>query len=202
MGDKKTFKSAITPLVDSSVDGVIGKKFTGYLASELRGWVILPLAALGLAGFMALLLAVARVPGAEFLLPWTGQTFFQKGLVAHVTFAFVVWYMGVHGAMSVMATSECAERLGVQAGPVSEVVGKTAIYGATLSLFMMLIPAIADLGEPSLNNYIPVLVHPLFYMGLGTLAVCLSLLVIRLLAMVVRMREVEASVFGLSLIHI
>ena len=43
MGDKKTSKSAITPLVDSSVDGVIGKKFTGYLASELRGWVILPL---------------------------------------------------------------------------------------------------------------------------------------------------------------
>ncbi len=198
MDDKEIFARAMPPPVDVAVDGTIAGKLTPHLASELRGWVILPLAALGLAGFMALLLALARVPGSELFLPWIGETFFQKGLVAHVTFAFVVWYMGVHGAMTVLATAQCADRRGSEMGAIGIITGKTAVYVASLSLLMMLAPAVADLGEPSLNNYIPVLIHPLFYAGLAMLALSLALPVLRLLALIVRMREVEASAFGVA----
>ncbi len=197
MDDQEVSTRAMPPSADVAVDGNIAGKLIPHLAYELRGWVGLPLAALALAGFMALLLALARIPGAEFLLPWTGETFFQKALVVHVTFAFVVWYMGVHGAMTVLATAQCAGGV-EEVGPLSIVVGRTALYGAGLSLLMMLVPAVADLGEPSLNNYVPVLVHPLFYAGLALLALCVALPVIRLLAIIVRRRELEASTFGIA----
>ncbi|MEQ9448494.1 MAG: hypothetical protein RLN70_06225, partial [Rhodospirillaceae bacterium] len=92
MDERDVVARAYPPPVDVAVDGTVAGKLTQHLAFELRGWVILPLAALALAGFMALLLALSRMPGAEVFLPWIGQSFFQKGLVAHVTFAFVVWY--------------------------------------------------------------------------------------------------------------
>ena len=34
----------------------------------------------------------------------------------------------------------------------------------------LLVPVLSNQGEPSLNNYVPVLIHPLFYAGLGLLA--------------------------------
>ncbi|MEQ9449487.1 MAG: cbb3-type cytochrome c oxidase subunit I, partial [Rhodospirillaceae bacterium] len=136
-------------------------------------------------------------PGAEVFLPWIGQSFFQKGLVAHVTFAFVVWYIGVHGALTVLATAQCAVDHG-DMGSMGILSGRTAIYGAGLGLLMMLIPAVADLGEPSLNNYIPVLIHPLYYAGLAMLALCLALPIMRLLAYVAKMRDVEPTAFGIA----
>ncbi len=197
MDEKEVLARALPPPIDVAVDGMIAGKLTPHLITELRGWVVLPLIALALAGVLALLLALARVPGAETLLPWTGQNFFEKGLVAHVTFAFVVWYVGVHGALTVLATAQCASDES-EIGSLSIFVGRTAVYGAGLSLVMMLIPAVADLGEPSLNNYIPVLIHPLFYAGLALLALSLALLVIRLLFFVANLREVEAAAFGIA----
>ncbi len=196
MDEKEVIARSLPPPVDVAVDGHFAGKLTPHLYYELRGWIFLPMAALGLAGFMALVLAIARVPGADMLMPWTGQTFFQKGLVAHVTFAFVVWYMGVHGAMTILATSQCLA--GREMGAFSIILGRTAVYGAGFSLLMMLVPALADLGEPSLNNYIPVLIHPLFYAGLALLAVCLALPVMRLLALVARTDDMEASAFGVA----
>ena len=198
MDEKEVLARAMPPPIDVAVDGMIAGKLTPHLKSELRGWVILPLVALALAGFLALLLALARVPGAEALLPWAGQNFFEKGLVAHVTFAFVVWYVGVHGALTVLATAQCVPSDGREIGSFSIFIGRTAVYGAGLSLVMMLVPAVADLGEPSLNNYIPVLIHPLFYAGLALLALSLALLVIRLLLIVSSLREVEAAAFGIA----
>lgn len=198
MDEKEVFARAMPPPVDVAVDGTVAGKLTPHLTAELRGWVALPLVALALAGLMALVLALARVPGAEFLLPWTGQDFFQKGLVAHVTFAFVVWYMGVHGALTIMATAQCAKGDDQEIGSFSVFIGRTALYGAGLSLMMMLVPALADLGEPSLNNYVPVLIHPLFYAGLALLALSLALIVMRLLFLVARMRDIEASAFGVA----
>jgi len=90
MDDKEVFARAMPPPVDVPVDGHFAGKVTPRLARELYGWTFLPLAALGLAGLLALLLALARVPHAEVLLPWTGEGFFRKLLVVHVSFAFVV----------------------------------------------------------------------------------------------------------------
>ncbi len=197
MDEKEVLARTMPPPVDTAVDGNFAGKITPQFMHELRGWVSLPLAALALAGLLALLLAASRVPGAEKVLTWTGDSFFQKGLVAHVTFAFVIWYMGVHGALTVLMT---AQMQGGRAAPgfLSIAIGRLGVFGAWLSLFLLLGPVLADLGEPSLNNYIPVLDHPVYYAGLALLAGCVALPVLRLLALMARERNPDAAVFSVA----
>ena len=198
MDEKEVIARSLPPPVDVPVDGHFAGKLTLNLKHELHGWVALPMVALGLAGFLALLLALARVPGAETILPWTGPSFFLKGLVAHVTLAFVVWYLGVQGALTVLVTAQSVREGSNDVGMFGIFIGRTAVYGAMLSLFMLVAPALADLGDPSPNNYIPVLIHPLFYAGLTLLAVCLALPILRLLVLLSRRPKVEAGTFGVA----
>ena len=195
MDDRDVIARSLPPPVDVPVDGHFAGKLTPQLRSELYGWVALPLAALALAGILALLLALARMPGAEMIFPWTGQTFFQKLLVVHVTFAFVVWYLGVQGALTIVVT---AQSVGEEMGGLAVFVGRVAVFGFGASFILLLIPALADLGDPSINNYIPLLVHPLYFAGLGLLAVSLALPILRLLIFLSRQRFVEAGTFGVA----
>ena len=198
MDEKEVIARSLPPPIDVPVDGNFAGKLTPHLRGELHGWTVLPLAALGLAGLLALLLALARSPVAEVIFPWIGQTFFQKLLVVHVTFAFVVWYLGVQGAMTVVVTGQVLGERNIDLGGFGIVAGKAAVYGFGLSFIMLLIPALADLGEPSINNYIPLLVHPLYFAGLTLLAVCLALPIIRLLIFLAKQRLVEAGTFGVA----
>jgi cytochrome c oxidase subunit I len=187
-----------TTRLDVAVDGRFAGVLTPHFKHELFGWAALPLVALAIAGFLALLIAVLRVPGAESVLPWSSQSFFEKGLVAHVTFAFVIWYMGVHGALTVLVT---AQTLGPENGELTGpgiLIGRTGLYGAAMSLVLLLIPVLGDLGEPSPNNYIPVLVHPIYYAGLTLLAVSLALPILRLLAILRSRKDVEPLTLGVA----
>jgi hypothetical protein len=198
LDDKEVIARSLPPPIDVPVDGNFAGKLTAHLRAELHGWTFLPLAALGLAGLLALLLALARVPNADMIFPWTGEGFFRKLLVVHVTFAFVVWYLGVQGAMTVVVTAQAAAERGLELGGLGIVTGRTAVYGFGIAFILLLIPALADLGEPSINNYIPLLVHPLYFAGLALLAVCLALPVIRLLLLLGKQRFVEAGTFGVA----
>ena len=54
-------------------------------------WVWLALTSLAIAGIFAILLVLSRAPITEANLPWPSD-FFSKGLVAHVTLSFIVWF--------------------------------------------------------------------------------------------------------------
>jgi len=198
MDDKEVFARAMPPPMDVAVDGHFAGKLTPNLLWEMKGWVALPMVSLGLAGFLALLLAVSRIPGAEAILPWTGQEFFRRGLVAHVTFAFVVWYMGVHGALTVLATAQSLGDTRADVGPFGVIAGRLALGVALVSLLLLLIPVLANLGVPTLNNYVPVLDHPLYYSGLALLAVSVAIPVVRLLLQLARRRYAEAGTFAVA----
>lgn len=58
---------------------------------ELRGWSLIAVGALAVAGVFALLLAISRIPGADSLFPWP-VAFYEKSLIIHVVFSFVVWF--------------------------------------------------------------------------------------------------------------
>lgn len=134
----------------------------------LSGWLLLALGSLAVAGGLALLLALSRTPVVQDWLPWPWETFFRKALVAHVVFAFVVWYLAMLGGLA------AAARPG----------SRTSLLGlalATAGAFLLLVPTLTNQGEASLNNYVPVLVHPLFYAGLAALALGVSLPVLHLL---------------------
>lgn len=178
---------------EAAVDGHFAGRLSADLTWEFKGWVILPVVALGLAGLMAVLVALLRVPGVEAILPWSSQSFFEKGLIAHVTFAFVIWYLGVQGALTILATA--------RAGALphgSAFIGRVGLYAAALSFVLILIPVLLNLGEPSANNYIPVLIHPLFFAGLTLLAFGLTLPILRLIMQVAGQRTCEPVVFAVA----
>jgi hypothetical protein len=200
MDDKEVLARSLPPPVDVAVDGNFAGKLTRHLMAELKGWIALPLIALGLAGLLALLLALARAPYVGPLLPWTSSESFRRLLVVHVSFAFVVWYLGVLAAMTVVATAQSLNGGGDdnELSPFSILVGRLAVYGAAVSFILLLIPALANWGVPAPNNYVPVLVHPLYYGGLALLAASVALPVLRLLLLLMRQPRPEAGAFGVA----
>ena len=135
----------------------------------LAGWMLLAVGSLAAAGLLALLLALARSPGAEVWFPWPWQSFFRKALVTHVAMAFVVWLLAMLGGLAALARpGGIASRAGLM----------LAVAGAGL----MLLPALANQGQPLLVDYVPVLSTPAFYGGLALLATGVTLPILHLLA--------------------
>lgn len=146
---------------------------TGY-HRELWAWATLGLAALAVAGVFAVLLVLSRVPHAQDWLPWGGQDFFRRALVTHVMFSFVVWYLAILGALSVLAVAWLRDGT-----PPFATLGRLGLGSATLGVVLMFLPALLDIGEPSLNNYVPVVIHPLYFLGVGLLFGGVALAVLR-----------------------
>ncbi|MBL6931354.1 MAG: cbb3-type cytochrome c oxidase subunit I [Rhodospirillales bacterium] len=142
---------------------------------ELRGWAGLAVLSLAMAGVFALLLAVSRIPGVEGVLPLP-LDFFDKGLVIHVVFSFVVWFQAVFGCLLNISTTRISN-----GAPRLQGLGKPALIGGYASCLLLFIPAFMERGEATLNNYIPAITDPLYYSGLALLAAVLGLMVLRLL---------------------
>ena len=142
---------------------------------ELRAWGFLAMVSLGVAGLFALLLALSRVPGAEDMIPWPIQ-FFEKGLVIHVVLSFVVWFLSVLGALTTIVTYRLSD-----GWPRWRGLGPVAVKGAFIATVLLFVPAWMDRGEASLNNYVPVIIDPIYYAGLVVLGASLALAVIRML---------------------
>jgi cytochrome c oxidase subunit I len=137
--------------------------------SGLWLWLALAITTLGVAGVFALLLAVSRIPGIERVVTWPVD-FFKKGLVIHVVFSFVIWFLSALAACSLLAT-----RMLTHAGRGTGVAGPLSAIVAAVSLPLLFIPAFLDRGLPTLNNYVPVIIDPLYYGGLAVLAVGVSI---------------------------
>ncbi len=148
---------------------------TALMKGELRGWAGLALLSLAMAGVFALLLALSRIPGVQGVVPLP-LDFFDKGLVIHVVFSFVVWFQAVFGCLLTVSA-------GVLGGgrPRSAWLGRPALVGGYVSCLLLFVPAFLDRGEATLNNYIPAITDPIYYAGLVLLALSLGLVSLRLL---------------------
>lgn len=139
-------------------------------------WALIAVGALAIAGVFAVLLAVSRIPGIEAVMAWP-VGFFHKGLVIHVVFSFVVWFLAVHALLAVLTEAEATASAGAwSSGP-----GLTAAGAAVVALPLLFVPALRDHGEATLNNYIPVIIDPLYYIGLAMLLAAVMLPAGRLL---------------------
>ncbi len=145
------------------------------LGRELYAWAGLSMFSLALAGSFALLLAISRIPGIETLIPLPID-FFEKGLVIHVVFSFVVWFQAVFCCFLNVSTSRLA--LGA---PRLEALGWVALMAGYISCFFLFLPAFLERGEATLNNYIPAITDPLYYTGLILLACSVSIMIFRFL---------------------
>ena len=156
--------------------GLEAKALEPALQGELRGWCAVAIGSLAIAGVFALLLALSRIPGVETVIAWP-LGFFHKGLVIHVVFSFVIWFLAIFGGLLVVATHAVA-------GPAPRLagLGRVAVIGMVAALPMLFVPALLDRGEATLNNYVPTIIDPIYYGGLLVMATALVLAVVRLLA--------------------
>ena len=147
----------------------------GRARNELWGWSALAICALAVAGIYAVLLVLSRTPFLENVISWPDQ-FFEKGLVAHATFSFVVWFLAVFGALVKIALLEHD-----LAAARRDIFGPSGLTAVAVGSILILVAPFIGGGEPSLNNYIPVIIHPVFYTGLVAIGLGCLLVVIRLL---------------------
>jgi len=123
------------------------------LARELAlGWLILGIAALVIAGLFAILLVLAHIPGFSAYLPVAD--FFHTALVVHIDQSVLIWSLSIGGVLWSLGEREITfpHRL--------------ALVFATLGCLAVALTPFAGLSEPFLNNYVPVLRHPLFFGGI------------------------------------
>jgi heme/copper-type cytochrome/quinol oxidase subunit 1 len=146
------------------------------ISVEPRAWAALAVGSLAIAGIFAALLAVSRLPGIERVFPWP-LGFFAKGLVIHVVFSFVIWFVAMFALLTSLATVEISNN------PVRlDILGRIGAALVSLSFPMLFLPAFVGSSEASLNNYVPVIIHQGYYAGLGVLALGVLLPVVRLFA--------------------
>jgi hypothetical protein len=129
------------------------------------GWLGLALGSLVVAGFFAMLAAFARTPVVHTF--FSGSQF-QIALTSHVTFAFTVWFVAFAGVLWVY--------VGWRSGyPLSTRASWAALALAIAGSASMALPAFLASGKPYLNDYLPVIDHPLFWAGLALLGAGVSL---------------------------
>ncbi|WNK01025.1 cbb3-type cytochrome c oxidase subunit I [Thalassospiraceae bacterium LMO-JJ14] len=143
---------------------------------ELRRWTVLALGALAIAGIYALLLAISRIPGADTLFPWP-VAFYEKSLIIHVVFSFVVWYLAIGIILMLIGAYRLSD-----SAPKLRSLGASALAAMTIAFVMLAVPALMDRGQPSLNNYVPAIIDPVYYIGLLMVAFAITLAAVRIIA--------------------
>jgi hypothetical protein len=121
-----------------------------------RAWLGLGVLALALAGIFAILLVLARSPGLAGLFPTQG--FFRTALVVHVDQSVLIWFLAFAGVLWGLApgTRPAWSRLG--------------LIAATLGCLLVAASPFLGASARELNNYVPVLDAPVFFVGLALFA--------------------------------
>ncbi|MFV1971358.1 MAG: cbb3-type cytochrome c oxidase subunit I [Acidimicrobiia bacterium] len=134
------------------------------------GWLMLALSSLVIGGLLTVMIVLSRTPGIQDIFPWID--FFETALVVHVNVTVLVWFLSFAGILWSFNSSDRFTALGWTA--LSFCVAGTALITAA---------PFVGAGQPLLNNYVPVLEDPIFFVGLGLFGLGLTLLVLRGLAL-------------------
>ena len=116
-------------------------------------WLMLGLASLVGAGLFSLLLVLARTPGVQQAIPFVD--FFHVALVVHVDLSVLVWLL----SMAAMLWS-------LSAGADLPRWDRVSFWTAALGTAVIVVAPFTGAGDALMNNYVPILRHPVFYAGL------------------------------------
>lgn len=118
---------------------------------------MLGLVSLVAAGVFSILLVMARTPVVQEWIPFID--FFHIALVVHVTLSVLIWLLAISAAFwSLGATTD---------QPLWD---KISFSLAAVGTLIIIVCPFLGAGDPLMNNYVPILQHPLFYWGLGLFA--------------------------------
>ncbi len=117
---------------------------------EERYWFILSILSIGTGGFFAFLVGMSRTPFGHQFFP---ENYFYYALVGHVDLAIVLWLM----SFSVLFWTRIFGDKELE---------KIPLLLSYMGYVLISLSVLLALGKPVPNNYVPVLVHPLFFAGL------------------------------------
>jgi hypothetical protein len=117
-------------------------------------WLMLGLASLVGAGLFSLLLVLARTPAIQEWLPFID--FFRVALVIHVDLSVLIWLLSMAGVLWALST-------------VRDLAAwdRVSFWQAAGGTAIIIVSPFVGAADPLMNNYVPVLRHPVFYAGLG-----------------------------------
>lgn len=125
------------------------------------GWALISAFSLVFAGLFALVIALARTPYVENLFP-SGAEYLYIALVGHVVLAVVIWFLAFEGfLLAYAATSESGRRFW------SVPLGWVALASSATGMLLIAFCVFTGRGYAELANYVPVLIEPVFYVGLA-----------------------------------
>jgi len=121
-----------------------------------RRWLQVGVTALAGSGIFAILLVASRTPGIQAFFPWLD--FFRTALVVHVDLSVLVWFLAFAGVLQALLH------------PGRTGISRSAVWLAWVGLLAVCVTPFTGDAGPILNNYVPVLQHPLFHAGLALIA--------------------------------
>jgi cytochrome c oxidase subunit 1 len=119
----------------------------------VTSWLMLGLASLVAAGVFSILLVLARTPAVQELTPLID--FFRIALVVHVNLSVLIWLLSMAGMMWSLGLNS--------ARPAWD---RTSFLLAAAGTAIVIISPFVGAADPLMNNYVPLLRHPVFYTGL------------------------------------
>ncbi|MDH5736561.1 MAG: cbb3-type cytochrome c oxidase subunit I [Gammaproteobacteria bacterium] len=131
-------------------------------------WLKLSVVSLIAAGLFSLLLVLSRTPGIQDVIPWLD--FFHTALVVHVNLSVLIWFMSFSCLFWSLYSRE-----------KFQIIDRLALYLCIAGTSILIASPFLGAGKPLLNNYIPVLQHPLFFWAIGLFALGVLLQTIRVL---------------------
>jgi len=125
-----------------------------HVRKTTTAWLMLGLASLVGAGVFSILLVLARTPVIQKITPFID--FFRIALVVHVDLSVLIWLLSIAGVMWSLSSSR-------------DLPGwdRLSFWLAAAGTVIVIIAPFAGAADPLMNNYVPLLRHPLFYTGLG-----------------------------------
>ncbi|MEE4294682.1 MAG: cbb3-type cytochrome c oxidase subunit I [Xanthomonadales bacterium] len=129
---------------------------SGAQCDNARRWLQAGVTALAGSGLFAILLVASRTPGIQEFFPWLD--FFRTALVVHVDLSVLVWFLAFAGVLQALIH------------PGRAGVSRLAVWLAWAGLLAVCVTPFTGDAGPILNNYVPVLQHPLFHSGLALIA--------------------------------
>ena len=130
------------------------------------GWLFLAIGSMVVAGLFTILVVLSRVPYTREFFPWVD--FFHTALVVHVDLTVLTWFLSFAGLFwSLNSTRRCI------------LCGWSGLCLAVAGTLVIICAPFLGAGMPFMNNYVPVLQDPIFFIGLGIFGLGFCILVLR-----------------------
>ena len=131
-----------------------------------RLWLTLGVAALVASGFYSILLVLSRTPAIQDMIPLLD--FFHIALVVHVDLSVLIWFLAFEGVLwSLLDNGRYL------------IMARVSFWLCALGTIVIALSPFLGADQPLMNNYIPVLVHPVYFSGLLLFGAGFLILVIR-----------------------